>query len=531
MANKASVDRLAIRREASWIFMSPTVLRLTLLALAFAALSSWVVWARLSDRKHQDLVDRFEFEGAEIVFRIEERFRAYHQVLRGARGLYAASMSIERDEWREYAQMLRLEDDYAGIQGLGFARWLLPEAVVDHEARVRAEGFAAYRIWPEGERDAYAPIRMLEPVDWRNQRALGYDMFSEPVRREAMMRAVATGEGALSGKVKLVQETEQYVQAGVLLYLPVFVNGAAIDTEERRWAALFGWVFSPFRMNDLIAGTVQRFSPLLRIRIFDDRIAEDALLFDSHSTPRAEREPVLERSITLDLNGRNWVVVMSALPGYRSDDFEMGAEIAAILSVGLMFVLATWSFTTMRERALAMQRAATHDPLTGVPNRLLFGDLLARAISTATRYGEGFGLLFVDLDRFKEVNDECGHEAGDALLVAAVERMHGCLRASDSLARQGGDEFVILLPRITTPEDLRAVADKILEALAQPFRLGGASHEISASIGIVRFPEHGRDADTLLKRADQAMYAAKANGRNQCRIFDMAAASCRKTGT
>ena len=510
-----------LRQDVSTPLIAHRVLKHTLLALIVAVVAAWVVWDRLAERQRVDLVEVFEFESAEIAFRIEERFRAYHQVLRGAQGLFAASTSVEHDEWHVYVARLRLEEDYPGIQGLGFARWLRPDEIAGHERHVRSEtGWEDYRVWPDDDRAEYSAIKMLEPLDWRNQRALGYDMYSEAVRREAMNRAVETGSGALSGKVKLVQETGEDVQSGVLLYLPVFVNHVPVETAEQRRAALFGWVYSPFRMNDLIEGTVARFSEFVRVRIYDEARDEDALLYDSHPQITDPIPPALALSTTVELNGRDWVLWMEARPGYAAGVGGLHAELIAIIAVGLMFVLAVWSFASTRERARALQRAATHDPLTGVPNRLLFADLLDATISRAERYGEHFGLLFIDLDRFKAVNDRHGHEVGDRLLVEAVERIRRCIRGSDTLSRQGGDEFVVLLPKSESREDLQTVAGKILDALTARFLIRGEEMHIGASIGIVRFPEHGRDADGLLRHADAAMYQAKSEGRGRIRFYE-----------
>ncbi len=141
---------------------------------------------------------------------------------------------------------------------MGFAVPVPAAQLASHEQRIRAEGFPDYRVSPPGKRDFYTAIVYLEPFDWRNQRAFGYDMYSEPVRREAMERARALGVPALSGRVRLVQETSSDVQAGVLLYLPVFQRGAPLETPAQRDQAFMGWVYAPFRLGDLMLGTLGR---------------------------------------------------------------------------------------------------------------------------------------------------------------------------------------------------------------------------------------------------------------------------------
>lgn len=156
------------------------------------------------------------------------------------------------------------------------------------------------------------------------------------------------------------------------------------------------------------------------------------------------------------------------------------------------------------------------DMLTGLPNRILFDDRMARAIATANREGGQVGLLFVDLDEFKPVNDTYGHAMGDLLLLQVAIRMRRCTRESDTVARLGGDEFVVLLPAISGAGDAGVVAEKIRAALNQPFRLNeGIEVSISASIGVAIYPDQGKNEVELIRQADAALYRAKAQGRNR----------------
>jgi diguanylate cyclase (GGDEF)-like protein/PAS domain S-box-containing protein len=163
------------------------------------------------------------------------------------------------------------------------------------------------------------------------------------------------------------------------------------------------------------------------------------------------------------------------------------------------------------EQALAHR--ATHDELTTLPNRQLFRDRLAQALRESKRFGLNLVVLFVDLDNFKLVNDSLGHAAGDELLRTVARRLQGCLRQTDTVARFGGDEFVVLLLGEVETDVLRVV-DRITEALRRPVELAGSMHYVTASIGYARCPQHGDEAGVLLQRADIAMYQAKARGRN-----------------
>ncbi|HET8648114.1 MAG TPA: diguanylate cyclase, partial [Vicinamibacteria bacterium] len=162
---------------------------------------------------------------------------------------------------------------------------------------------------------------------------------------------------------------------------------------------------------------------------------------------------------------------------------------------------------------------ATHDALTGLPNRAYFRDRLVNALALARRDGAQAAVLFLDLDAFKLVNDTLGHTVGDRLLQAAADRLRASVREGDTIARVGGDEFTVLLAHVKALDDAVAVAEKLLEAVGHPFQVDGQQLFTTASIGVGLFPEDGQDADTLMKNADAAMYRAKEAGRNGYQLF------------
>jgi diguanylate cyclase (GGDEF)-like protein len=174
------------------------------------------------------------------------------------------------------------------------------------------------------------------------------------------------------------------------------------------------------------------------------------------------------------------------------------------------------------ERVQAQRAAellAYHDALTGLPNRWLLRDRLETAIASARRENQNVFVLFIDLDDFKRINDSLGHAMGDVLLAEVGQRLHGIARSSDTVARMGGDEFVIVLTHVDTEEQLQAAVSKLRSAFRAPFRLAGAEYPITASVGVAGFPDDGLTEDELLKHADAAMYDAKQHGRNAVRRF------------
>ena len=182
--------------------------------------------------------------------------------------------------------------------------------------------------------------------------------------------------------------------------------------------------------------------------------------------------------------------------------------------------VAVFSDITKRKQAEELiWHQAHYDALTNLPNRALFADRLTQAVQTATRQQEQLAVMFIDLDRFKWVNDTLGHKAGDQLLKEAAQRLTHCVRKYDTVARLGGDEFTVIMIRIENVLDIKTIAQRVLKSLSQPFTLDNHEASIAASIGIALFPEDGLDAETLLKNADIAMYQAKESGRNAYRFF------------
>jgi diguanylate cyclase (GGDEF)-like protein/PAS domain S-box-containing protein len=186
--------------------------------------------------------------------------------------------------------------------------------------------------------------------------------------------------------------------------------------------------------------------------------------------------------------------------------------------------------TAQTHRANEMTRAAIaaakrnehlayHDALTDLPNRGLFNTLLNQGISEACRYDRQLAVVFLDLDRFKQINDTLGHEAGDQLLQEVAGRVMACVRESDTVARLGGDEFVVLLPEVTGAKDAATVAQKILSAVSMPFTLMGNEFRVTASVGIAVYPQDGLDVQSLIKHADIAMYQAKGDGKNNFQFY------------
>jgi diguanylate cyclase (GGDEF)-like protein len=175
-----------------------------------------------------------------------------------------------------------------------------------------------------------------------------------------------------------------------------------------------------------------------------------------------------------------------------------------------------------RAQSKKLSHLAQHDGLTDLPNSVLFNDRLTQAMALTHRHEHLLAVLFIDLDRFKSINDSLGHASGDRLLQSAAERLLSCVRVTDTVSRRGGDEFVILLSEITHTKDAAICAEKILGALNSPHFIDGKIVHITASIGIATYPGDGTEIETIMNNADSAMYCAKNCGRSNYQFFNAA---------
>lgn len=214
-----------------------------------------------------------------------------------------------------------------------------------------------------------------------------------------------------------------------------------------------------------------------------------------------------DNCVLIRKDGTEFAIEDSASPIHN----RTGAKIGA--------VIVFHDVTDARAMSIKMAHSAHHDPLTNLPNRLLLSDRISQAIALSHRKRTPFAVMYLDLDHFKAVNDGFGHSVGDKLLQAVSQRLLGTLRASDTISRQGGDEFVILLPGTVDAKDAAKSAEKLLLAVNTPYTINGKTFQINCSIGTAMYPQHGEDADTLLHNADLAMYHAKEAGRNSIHFF------------
>ena len=627
--------------------------RLPLLVLGFGILTTALFCnsARGYRQLEHERIERTL--AADIAEVVETKLNTNLSLLDSVAGLFNASERVTHSEFIHFFNSLHIDREHLrGIQGVGFAAVVPGNNIAAFEAQIRSDGQPDFTVHPSGRRALTTAIIYLMPDDWRNQRALGFDMYSQATRREAMLLAASTGETTLSGPVRLVQETSQQPQPGALLYRPVYTNGdSGFLSSKDRLRRLHGWAYSPLRMGDLInsalaslhnpdkagtgfliydgtkpdpskllydnlvlAGTERLTDPtwvqvqvakrtwLIGTQLDHRNISPSGwgpeltlsailgvslsllgMLFtrrlvDNHQALGealvSEREAAGERALAatvfetsplgIIVTDPNGIVLrvnpaFTQISGYslletrgrkanllksgRHDEtfyrvmwesmIQKGhwsgeiwnrhrngqirrheLNITAVLNHEeqiVNFVGLLWDVTERYSQQERMRHLATHDQLTGLANRALLMEALNRSLALARRHGTQVGLLFLDLNSFKPVNDAYGHSTGDALLQAVATRLLASIRESDTLCRQGGDEFVLLIPDAPDLGQLVAMAEKLQAALREPYSDLPAGITVSASIGVARWPDHARDADELLDAADNAMYQAKGN--------------------
>lgn len=635
------------------------------MVLVAALMVTYMVWRGEQQNVMKDLQIDFDFRVRETQSRIYDRMTAYEQILRGARALFMASGNVTQQEFRSYFDSLHLEENYPGSQGIGFAPVVSPARKDTHIAAMRAAGFSGYAVKPAGGGDIYAPVSYIEPLTGNNRQSIGYDLFSDPVRRAALERARDTGKAVNSGKLLLPQDVNEdiRIQSGFVMFLPVYRNGAPLATVAERRANIIGWVYAPFRMVDLMTGILGEIATEIDIEIHDgEDITNKTMMYDPDvSGAGGNPHAIFRNTGRVEIGARPWTVVIVSLPGFEAQADSKKPNWVAFIGVQMSLLLTILAWLLVQGRARAVQAAedinrelterkraeeglrlaatvvktveeavmvtdrdnlivavnpaftaitgyadgdvigktprilasgrhtkefykelwdtllatgswhgeiwdrrkggdiyikwlsiklvrdeegkithhvavfaditdrkaaeermkhlAHHDVLTDLPNRTLFADRLQQGLTQAKRDKSHLALMFIDLDRFKPVNDTYGHAVGDLLLKEVAKRLQNCVRKADTVSRIGGDEFVVLLPSIEAGQDAMLVARKMLQVIDEPFELAGHNLHISGSIGIAVYPDHGRDERTLTQCADIAMYYAKSGGRNNVRLY------------
>jgi len=333
---------------------------LPLVVLCVTLTTTIMLWQNSDQRISERAENRFKNQVEDITHLFVSRLQDNETILLGGNALFGVrGEALTRKEWSVYASSLNLAATNPGILGFGYSVWLSPEKLPGLIKAVRSEGFADFQPYPAGERPVYTAIIWIEPFNKANQRAFGYDMYSEPVRRAAMDLARDTGKTSITGKVILVQEMGEIKQNGILMYIPSYRMGMPTDSVEQRRKGLRGFVYSPIRMNDFAYGTLKKMPEDIDITIYaGTRPDPEQELFNSG---QAKKHPLSNTynskfviTSTIDVFGTNWCLVFRSLPAFDSGFDQNQPLILLVAGTLISLGLSVLAFMQGRARHQAL---------------------------------------------------------------------------------------------------------------------------------------------------------------------------------
>jgi diguanylate cyclase (GGDEF)-like protein/PAS domain S-box-containing protein len=374
--------------------------------------------------------------------------------------------------------------------------------------RVIVEDIQTHPYWTaykEITRKAKLAACWSEPIHSSSGKVLGtFDIYLQNKRKPEASDLQLMGNAANMAAIALDRNrSDQALKENEKLMTDILENVSAYiymkDTQGR-------YLYANRPLREMFNAPIEEITGFDDSKFYDASTAENIKQSDQKILQQREAQRSEETHLN-PLTGHTSVYLTTRLP-LRHED----GNIYALCGIAT-------DITKEKEIEEHIRHMAQYDALTSLPNRALFADRLQQAFANAKRTHEHFGLMYIDLDKFKPINDTYGHEGGDFVLKEAAQRMQNCVRQSDTVARLGGDEFVVLLSSLNTDQDTFDVGEKIRHALNLPFNMDSITMNISSSIGVAIYPEHGEDEKTLVKNADTAMYYAKENGRNNVTVY------------
>ena len=332
--------------------------------------------------KNKDSI-RFTNEVNRIQTAIEGKINLYIALLKGGRGFIESNREITRQNFTDYVKSLELEKNYTGVQGIGYAKVVSAGELTSLIEKMRSEGYENFRIFPAVEKDYYQVITYLEPLDERNQKAIGFDMSSEPNRREAMEQARDSGEAASSAKVKLLQESEVNSQAGFLIYLPIYKNGDLPAAIEEKRKNIIGFIYSPFRASNFLNEIQESISAAeINLKIYDNEpkpenlMAQTGNLRSAISTGQNEEE--YEAQGAINVAGRKWIVQYNSSTAFAAQSSIGWTPLIFIIGIIFSFLLFGLTYWETSARLKLQKVAAELFGLEQQKQRLLEKEQKAR---------------------------------------------------------------------------------------------------------------------------------------------------------
>lgn len=321
---------------------------------------TYFLWSNAQNNAINEAQTHFHNSNILSTEAIINRMQTYENTLKSSSALLNTVERMNRHKWYIYISSLELEEHYPGFQGIGFSKVISNTKLSDHIKQMHIEGIKNYTIKPSGNRPEYHSIIYLEPLNQRNFKAIGYDMFTNPIRQSAMIRARDTGKTSISGKVILIQEVSKDIQPGFLMYVPFYHTEKILHSPEQRREHLEGFTYAPFRAYDLMNEIFRKKNPNITIKIYDgDSIAPKNLLFQNNHTNNPN--PLFTETIPLKMYGQTWTAVFETLPSYKStiDYRHAHLIILAGLPISFLLLITILSFSKTAQQAQTLARKMT----------------------------------------------------------------------------------------------------------------------------------------------------------------------------
>lgn len=324
-----------------------------LLGLIITSFATYFVHKKNNNEDHL----KFNFQKNSFLRKLDSRMESYENALIQTRAFIMNSPGIKLKELKGYINDTELFERFPGLQGLGYAMVVPPKHIISKNNPLLFT-FPEYKVWPKGVRDFYTSIIVLVPEDSRNKRAIGFDMYSDPVRREAMKRAKDENKTIMSKKVVLVQEDKNESYPGFLIYLPHFHNKMKIGSLEDRRKAIVGYVYTPFRAGELFKAILSELKIDLNIEIYDGiEVSKETNLFNSSDVNFEDAKRHLRSKEEIEINGRTWTIRFSALPSFNSTS-SIFKDLIIFISGLILSLLLTWIFLISRKQTIAVMEMA-----------------------------------------------------------------------------------------------------------------------------------------------------------------------------
>ncbi|MCG8548009.1 MAG: EAL domain-containing protein [Alphaproteobacteria bacterium] len=496
------------------------------LAAASAALVSTAISVDLENAEKA-----FQARAEIVRNELSQRISSTEAILTATAGLHHASDDVLPHEFTVFASQLLKSYPFIGSV-LHMAK-VGEEERHDFEAGMRVEGYPTFQITDLNEhgdlsraeqRSIHFPLVTIEPLEPQSARLLGFDIFSQHAVAAAIERAIDSGQAATSKPFELFPGS-----TGFLALQAVYRGRLVPESVSERRSQVSGMIALYLDITQLF-DSVLRDSPDLTLSVYLGTSSLLAAPIYSRSSEQRSQfadglVPTFVQEKYINLHGKVLTVRMTTQPGLAAIRIwlvGLVALLAAVAGGSLVLVLRNRRITEIeRKQTDAMiERMALEDPLTGLPNRAQFQKKLSEAIAGSNRTGRLTGLMLLDLDQFKHVNDTLGHPAGDTLLKRVATRISGILRETDTIARLGGDEFAVIATNVKTPAGVVELGQRILGSFEEPFVVDGKQIHSNTSIGATIYPHDWGNPDQLFRSADLALYHAKEEGSGLFRLFD-----------